>query len=61
MSGSISAIVVVDAELVRRLPPKAFLMLGNRFPSNCLGDVNGDAGNAKAGRISSSKGVIERE
>jgi len=59
MPGSISAIVVVDAdELVLRLPPKAFFMLGNRFPSNCLDEVNGDAGNAKAGQISSSK---ERE
>lgn len=60
MPGSTSAIVVVDAdELVLRLLPNALFMLGNRFPSNCLGEANGNAGNEKAGRMSSSKGVIE--
>jgi hypothetical protein len=57
MLGSTSAIVVAEAEeLALRLLENAFFMFGNRFPRNGLGDVEGDV---NAGRISSSKGVIE--
>ena len=56
--GSMSTIVVVDVdELALRLLENALLMLGIRFPSNCLGDE----GFGNAGRISSSKGVIGRD
>ena len=54
MLGSTSAIVA--EELALRLLENAFFMFGNRFPRNGLGDVEGDV---NAGRISSSKGVIE--
>ena len=58
MLDSTSVVVVADAdELFLRLLRNAFLMLGNRFPSNGLDDD----GNENAVRTSGSNEVTELE